>query len=252
MKSSVIIDCFPSSVKKYAGTHTIVAIDVIRATTSAITTVLAGRRCFPVATLADAERMRTDLGNCLLAGEQHGDVPDGFDLNNSPVELARIDGDLRPVVLLSTSGTQLMCFGAAAGPAYVACFRNYRAISEALAGHHAKVAVIGAGSRNEFREEDQMCCAWIAEALLDSGYKAENRSTLDIVKRWSGAPPEACVTGNSAKYLQRSGQIHDLEFVLTHVNDVDSAFVMSEGEVVPELVPAALVTASIEPFEVAA
>ena len=28
-----------------------------------------------------------------------------------------------------------------------------------------RVAVIGAGSKGEFREEDQICCAWIAAGL---------------------------------------------------------------------------------------
>ena len=49
---------------------------------------------------------------------------------------------------------------------YVACLRNYSALIAYLAAHHPMVAVIGAGSRGEFREEDQLCCAWIAEGLL--------------------------------------------------------------------------------------
>lgn len=236
MTSRVVIDCFPASVSKYAGTHAIVAVDVIRATTSAITAVLAGRRCLPVATLAEAHLLKQALGNCVLAGELGGDVPEGFDLNNSPVQLAQPDPQIRPLVLLSTSGTQLMCSGAASGPTYIACFRNYSAVAEALIGRHSRIAVIGAGSRNEFREEDQMCCAWIAEALIEAGYQAENRATMDVVRRWSGAPPEACVDGNSAKYLRRTGQLHDLEFVLDHINDVDRSFVISNSEVVPEAV----------------
>jgi 2-phosphosulfolactate phosphatase len=250
MKPSVVIDCFPSSVARYAGTHAIVAIDVIRATTSAVTAVMAGRRCFPVATLDDARQMQRALGDCLLAGELHGDMPVGFDLNNSPVELSQPTTDRRPIVLLSTSGTQLMCFAAAAGPTYVACFRNYQALAEALLGRHRRIAVIGAGSRNEFREEDQMCCAWISELLMDAGYKAENTFTQDVVRRWSGAPAEACIEGNSAKYLKRSGQLHDLDFVLSHVNDVDCAFLMSASEVVAETVPVASTTA--EEFQLAA
>ena len=252
MNPSVVIDCFPASVSKYAGTHAIVAVDVIRATTSAVTAVMAGRRCFPVATLADAQLMKEALGDCLLAGELGGDVPEGFDLNNSPVELSQPDEQGRPVVLLSTSGTQLICSSAAAGPAYVACFRNYRATAEALVGRHPKIAVIGAGSRNEFREEDQMCCAWIAEALIAAGYNSENLLTSEVVQRWSGAPPEACVEGNSAKYLRRTGQLHDLQFVLDHVNDVDRVFVISESEVVCDDSTVAIVEEVGQPLEMAA
>src|SRR5437762_14076988 len=51
-----------------------------------------------------------------------------------------------------------------------------------------KVAVIGAGSRDEFREEDQLCCAWIARDLLAQGFAAANERTTEIVRRWQDAP----------------------------------------------------------------
>ena len=232
MIPSVVIDCFPSSVSKYGAEYAVVAIDVIRATTSAITAVLAGRRCFPAATLEDAHALRQKLGNAVLAGELGGQVPPGFDLNNSPAELAELKADERAIVLLSTSGTQLMCLAAAHEAAYIASLRNYRAVAGAIAGRYEKVAIIGAGSRNEFREEDQMCCAWIAEELIQCGYVSENSSTSDMVRRWAGASVEACLISNSVQYLRRTGQLADLDFVLTHINDVESAFIMSNGEVV--------------------
>jgi 2-phosphosulfolactate phosphatase len=231
MKPSVVIDCFPSSVSKYGEEFAVVTIDVIRATTSAITAVETGRRCFVAATLEEAHLLRQNLGNALLAGELHGDVPPGFDLNNSPAQLAEPDSEGRPIVLLSTSGTHLMCLAAAHDGAYVACLRNYKAVAEAIVGEHEKVVVIGAGSRNEFREEDQMCCAWVTEELLNCGYSTEDRSTEEIVKRWSAASPEACLVSNSVKYLQRTGQLQDLDFVLSHINDVNSAFVVAGREV---------------------
>lgn len=252
MRPSVVIDCFPASIHKYEKECAVVAVDVIRATTSAITAVLAGRRCFPAATLEEAHQLRQRLGNALLAGELNGDVPAGFDLNNSPVQLAQPDVDLRPIVLLSTSGTQLMCSAAAHEAAYIACLRNYRAVAEAIVGQHEKVVVIGAGSRNEFREEDQMCCAWIAEELINSGYDPQNNRTEEIVARWSGKPAEACLISNSVKYLRRTGQLEDLDFVLHHINDVDLPFVISDGEVVALAQTLALVSETEQFGQVAA
>jgi 2-phosphosulfolactate phosphatase len=231
MKPSVVIDCFPSSVSKYGEEYAVVAIDVIRATTSAVTAVLAGRRCFPAATLEDALQLRRTLGGALLAGELNGDVPAGFDLNNSPAQLAELEESEAPIVLLSTSGTQLMCLASTHAGAYIASLRNHEAVAAAMIGRHEKIAVIGAGSRNEFREEDQMCCAWIADELIKAGYRAENDATDAIVKRWRGAPPEACLVSNSVKYLRRTGQLADLDFILSHINDVNSAFILSAGEV---------------------
>jgi len=231
MNPSVVIDCFPSSVSKYGEEYAIVAIDVIRATTSAITAVLAGHRCFPAATLEDAHNLRHRIGNALLAGELSGDIPPGFDLNNSTAQLAELEADDRSIVLLSTSGTQLMCLAGAHEGAYVAGLRNHTAVAEAIVGRHEKIAIIGAGSRNEFREEDQVCCAWIADVLINSGYSPENGSTTELVRRWRGTSPEAWLVSNSVKYLRRTGQLADLEFILTHIDDVDSAFVMRDGEV---------------------
>lgn len=252
MKPRVVIDCFPSSVAKYKTGYAVVAIDVIRATTTAITAVVSGRRCYPVVTVADALKLKNKLGNCLLAGELGGDMPAGFDLNNSPVELAEPKAVFRPVILLSSSGTQLMCLSSECDSAYVACFRNYKAVANSLLAEPRDVAVIGAGSRNEFREEDQICCAWIAEELVKAGFEAQNRFTNEVIERWSGAPAEACLEGNSARFLRRSGQLRDLEFVLKHINDVDCSFVMSGGEVLAEAPQLSIEGQALECAETAA
>src|SRR5207302_3597099 len=43
MQRTVVVDCFPESAARYVATHTIVAIDVIRATTTAVSAVASGR-----------------------------------------------------------------------------------------------------------------------------------------------------------------------------------------------------------------
>lgn len=244
MRKSVVIDCFPDSVKKYRLGYAIVAVDVIRATTSAITVAALGGRCFAVASVEDAMRLKAKLNNPLLAGEIGGELAPGFEINNSPVELALQMSMGRPVILLSSSGTKLIHEAKACDVVYLACFRNYWYTASDLQDRYARVAVIGAGSQNEFRKEDQMCCAWIAGNLATAGYIPEDSRTVEIINRWSGEGPELARTGKSADYLRRSGQIKDLEFVLSHINDLRSAFVMKGSEVSvlpavePEPVPA--------------
>jgi 2-phosphosulfolactate phosphatase len=218
----VVIDCFPSSVARCVDDHAIVAVDVIRATTMAVTAVAAGRRCVAAANLHDAFALRDRIGGALLAGELEGEMPDGFDMNNSPARLAvRGDGQ-RPLVMLSSSGTQLMLEASrSAHGAFIASFRNFTATARHLMGQRSRVAVIGAGSRGEFREEDQMCCAWVAELLVNAGYRPENPKTAEIIERWHGAPATACETGNSVAYLRRSRQLDDYDFVTAHVDDLD-------------------------------
>jgi 2-phosphosulfolactate phosphatase len=232
VRKTVVIDCFPESVSRYRDGYAIVAVDVVRATTTAISAAVCGHRCFPVATVEAALELAASLENALLAGEERGIMPLGFDLNNSPTELLARGDFERPVVLVSSSGTKLCHEASKCDTAFLACFRNYRSMAGHLAKNFPKVAVIGAGSRGEFREEDQMCCAWIAELLLDAGYRPLNRETVDIVKRWSNKAVGAWIGNKSAAYLRTTGQFADLEFILEHIADLDAPFLLRDGEVV--------------------
>jgi 2-phosphosulfolactate phosphatase len=233
--ASVVIDCFPGTVSKYSDDHRIVVVDVIRATTLAVTGSATGRRCIVAADPDDAVAIRDRLGGGILAGELGGDLPEGFDMNNSPAELElRTDIEV-PLIMVSTSGGPLMIeAGAVAGGADVACFRNFTAVARSLIGNHRKVAIIGAGSRGEFREEDQMCCAWIGGLLMGAGYLPETDETRQLIERWRGAPAAACEISNSVGYLRRSGQLHDFDFIVSHVDDLDAACSVEGNEVVAE------------------
>ena len=90
ISQTVAIDCFPESVERYADGWAVVAIDVIRATTVAITAVALGRRCFPVPSVKDAMRTARRLENPLLGGELGGVKPEGFEINNSPSEVVAL------------------------------------------------------------------------------------------------------------------------------------------------------------------
>jgi 2-phosphosulfolactate phosphatase len=228
---TVVIDCFPDSVSNHRDADAVVGVDVIRATTTAVTAVAGGRRCFPVASLEAAFALVGRLDKPLLVGELGGHTPRGFDLTNSPAELAERPDVTRPAVLLSTSGTKLLGQASPDQTVYAACLRNFTAQAKALAAKHDNVAIIGAGARGEFRREDQLACAWIAGLLVEAGYRPVGR-TRDIVDRWSQAAVEVIVGGNSAGYLRRSGQLRDLEFVLSHIDDIDDTFAMAQGELV--------------------
>jgi 2-phosphosulfolactate phosphatase len=232
MTRKVVIDFFPESVRRYKDRYSVVAVDVIRASTTIATAVSMGRRCFPVPSQEAARRVASRLSNPLLAGELAGVIPRGFEINNSPVEVASRTDISRPLVLLSSSGTKLIHLARASQAAYIACLRNYEFLSRYLAGRHSHIALIGAGSRGERREEDQICCAWMARQLLDSGYVAGNRETKEVVERWREASPDAILSGRSADYLIRSGQGRDLIFILTHIADLEWALALEKDEVV--------------------
>jgi 2-phosphosulfolactate phosphatase len=213
--------------------RSIVCVDVFRATTTAVTAVTSGRRCFPVASLEEALPVAAALDRPLLVGELGGSMPYGFDLQNSPDAIARRPDVWRPAILLSTSGTPLLTGAAAYGPAYAACLRNWSATADHLIAHAgAQVDLVGAGTRGEFREEDQLCCAWIGARLLGAGFAPADSATAEVVERWRDAPAADAAGGNSAAYLRDTGQERDIEFVLAHVDDVASICTMASGELV--------------------
>lgn len=69
MTRTVAIDFFSESLLQYKHGYAVVAVDVIRASTTIATAVSMGRRCFPVPSLEAAWRVAARLCNPLLAGE---------------------------------------------------------------------------------------------------------------------------------------------------------------------------------------
>jgi 2-phosphosulfolactate phosphatase len=232
MKRSVIIDCFPESAERYRNECAIVVVDVIRFTTTATTALSLGRRVFPARTADEAFNIASTLSGPLLVGELGGNMPYGFDLNNSPLQISVRSDVRRPAVIVSSSGTQLLMNAIGCEAVYIACFRNITAVAENISGRHDRLAILGAGTRGQFRREDQMGCAWVAEKLIKAGYLPGSPLTTEVISRWSGASPAVVRDGRSAAYLRKSGQEGDLEFVLDHIDDVAAVPSLVNGELI--------------------
>ena len=225
---SFFIGCHQGVLDPRASASTVVAIDVIRATTTAITAAALGHRCLLVASTEEALARAAGLDSPLLAGEIGGHKPDGFDLQNSPVEVGEDDDRSRTIVLLSTSGTPLVVAAARAAPTYVACLRNAEATASHLSRRYPRIAILGADPRGRLRREDGLCAARVGAGLRAAGFEPEDSFTERTMQRWEKAPNTAILGGRSVRYLDSSGQIHDLDFILDHIDDLQDAFVISE------------------------
>lgn len=230
--AKVVIDFFPDSARRYGRGWAVVAIDVFRATTTACTAVAAGRRCFPVATTTEAFHRAGDM-DALLAGELAGSYVDGFDLGNSPADVAARADVGRAIVLLSSSGTALIGAASRADQVYAACLRNTTAQAYRLRRRDGDVALIGAGTRGQVRMEDELACARIAEALIGWGFTPDPVAAA-AVARWTRVPVDLCANGRSAAYLRATGQERDIEYVLQHIDDLDRVYLMRRGELMME------------------
>lgn len=219
---AVAIACSHGHRPRFYGETATVVVDVIRSTTTAITAAAAGHRVFPVCSIAAAQRAAARLVAPILAGEIHGVQPHGFDLQNSPSQVVALSPSIRPVVLLSSSGTRLMLEAARRVPAaYATCLRNATAQAEHLAATGCNVLIVGADRYGELRPEDRLCAARIATRLLDHGYRALDRLTRGVIAQFGAAPDRVLVRSRSANYLRETGQDEDLAFILDHVEDLD-------------------------------
>jgi 2-phosphosulfolactate phosphatase len=101
---SVRVSCYQhqshAGIGPFVADRATVCVDVFRATTTAVTALTSGRRCFPVATLGEALPIAAALDRPLLVGELGGSMPYGFDLQNSPDAIARRPDVWRPAILL--------------------------------------------------------------------------------------------------------------------------------------------------------
>ncbi|HEX3299865.1 MAG TPA: 2-phosphosulfolactate phosphatase [Actinomycetota bacterium] len=203
-----------------------VVVDVIRASTTAVTAGLQGRDCYLVRSVEEARLVAATLSAPLLAGEVHGDQPADFDLQNSPTELsARSDVD-RPVILLTSSGSPTMCRAGERAPTWIGSLRNVGPTADAL--REVDEVAILAASPDELRIEDAICAARLALAF---GLDGADDETLRVVHAYGERDLDQIRTGTSAGYLRRSGQMADLEFILRHVDDVDLPCSVVDGRV---------------------
>lgn len=225
-----VIDGPADRAARYVPTHAIVAFDVFRATTTVVTAVAAGHRVFPVASLNEAARMRLLHPLALQAGELGGHPPDGFELNNSPTAL--LARSATSVILLSSSGTRLLCNSTGAEATYAGSLRNLRATARHVAASHSRVALIAAGTKGKMRAEDELGAAWLGAALAGLGWRPEDEATRLEVERWRDYDTAQLRLGPSANYLRETEQAEDIDFVIDHVNDLDLVVAIRDGEAV--------------------
>jgi 2-phosphosulfolactate phosphatase len=148
-------------------------VDVIRASTSLITLIERGATRVFIAGDVEAARTAAPRTGAVLAGEQDGLAPPGFDYGNSPVELSRASLDGRPVVFVTTNGTAAIRAVTEAPTVLVGALRNGEAVSReawAEATTHADdLTIVCAGRERAFAIDDAYCAGYLVHRMLQLG-----------------------------------------------------------------------------------
>ncbi len=155
----------------------VVALDILRATSSIVTAMAAGAEAvYPVASveaaMERAERLRQEGLDVLLCGERGGLPPEGFDLGNSPAEYTETVVKGKHLVLTTTNGTRLLesCSGAN-GPncpsqVIIGALLNRNAVANALLDQSGGILLACAGTEGHFSLDDFYGAGAIVKCLV--------------------------------------------------------------------------------------
>lgn len=190
--------------------ETAVVVDVLRASTTIAVALARGASVVvPVETPEQALEVSEEFGDPVLVGERARAPLEGF-VDNSPARLAELDLDGRPVVLTTTNGTGALLGARGARRVLAGSMVNASAIQAAVAGE--PVALVAAGWQGRPAEDDDACCAYLAE-LLEGG-DPDEAAALDELE-----------ASTSARKLREAGK----------GDDVDLCLSVDRFDVVPEL-----------------
>jgi 2-phosphosulfolactate phosphatase len=150
---------------------TVVAIDILRASTSIVTALHNGaREVIPATTVESAVKISANLAAdvTLLGGERNGKMIEGFSLGNSPSDYSeeRIKG--KSIVFSSTNGSQALAKAKHAQDLFVCGFVNVTAVADVLREKAHDVIVVCAGNDGAFSMEDAVCAGMLLHILTES------------------------------------------------------------------------------------
>lgn len=149
----------------------VVAVDVLRATTTVVTALAHGARgVWPAGDPAAAEVLAAGLepGSFLKGGERGSFRLPGYDLGNSPLEYVPALVAGKWIVLTTTNGTGTIRLAGAGRLALAAALVNGRAVGAWVAKTGLEVSILCAGTRGEFSLDDVLCAGQVVDAVVET------------------------------------------------------------------------------------
>lgn len=208
---------------------TVVAVDILRATTAICAAFQAGAdEIVPLDTLEALENYRGK--GYLLAAERGGKKIGDAHYGNSPTEYLRHDLHGQRLAYSTTNGTRCILRGAAADTTLVGAFANIMALTERLLSHPAPLVIICSGWEGNVCVEDTLFAGALIDRLAASGLYAVSqdatRMALDLWHLGKSDPYAFC--------LPRATHIQRLDSFGAH-DDVLFAFRQDTCPVLPRL-----------------
>ncbi len=214
----------------------VVIIDVFRATSTIASVLYNGARCvIPVDTVPKAIDISKSIGG-IAAGERDGQIAEGLQHGNSPLEYSREFIEGKTLVLTTTNGTRLLHMALEKGADTIisGSFPNLSAVCDYLVSENKTVILGCAGWKDRFNLEDTLFAGAVINKVkkhftihCDSSLMAENM----YVKNKSNLMKFIPQLTHYHRLVERFGLIEDIKFCLT--NDIANVLpVYKEGKLV--------------------
>ena len=197
--------------RRKLATTTCVVFDILRATSSMITALAHGAaEIHPVCTIEEAHALKADIPSGVLGGERHGELIEGFEIGNSPLEYR----DLRAQKIISTTtnGTVALraCEGAEA--VLVGALLNLDMLAEELRWREPdNLLLVCAGTFEEFALEDGYAAGLLIAAFPEATLTDSALAALALTKLYPD-PLAALKAARNGKTLIAKGRSQEVEW----------------------------------------
>ncbi len=207
-----------------------VVIDVLRASTTIVHALAHGANAVvPCASVAEAQdaASRHDRSHVLLGGERHGQLIDGFDLDNSPLAYTSDVVAGKTIVFTTTNGTLALRACEAASRVLIGAFVNRSAITRLLRSDGRPAHLVCAGTDGHLTAEDILFAGALAADLGPQFPDVQTQMAIDYYR----SPSTDDATFSATIRASRGGQ-NLLRLGLDA--DVDRASQSDRFDLVPE------------------
>ncbi len=149
----------------------VIAIDVLRATTTMITAFEFGATSIlPVTTVDEALEIfeKSQPNSVLLGGERNNIKPIKFHFGNSPFEYQNKEVSNKKVIFTTTNGTKLLHRLQNFPKIYLGCYRNVESLVQHIciqSNDNTNILVACAGSNDKFSFDDVLCAGAFVDAF---------------------------------------------------------------------------------------
>ena len=239
----------------------VVAIDVLRASTTIAYAMRAGaREVIPVATVEAAMKIVGNLHSTstILCGERGGKRIEGFKLGNSPLEYTEEAVSGKALILTTTNGAVALTKAKHARQCFVSSFVNLSATVEALASlpdmDSEHLIILCSGREEEFSLEDATCAGMLIARLLtrfgSSQLSDSARAALSVYHEYGSDIYRTLLESDHGRNLIELGFEEDIR-VASQIDSVPLVPVLEQTAIKKKLIYSEDLRLKLEPSGVA-